>query len=131
MTASAIIFELHGSLLRMMSLSSGVHYQGIAQAARQLRARGKLCRRTTKKLIELDYAYNITRHITEISAQAFVKKVSSQLSVSSAMDHDVPTDGVVGLCVDVQTDVVTEVPVIEPVAFQILGELNSPRGDVA
>ena len=54
-----------------------------------------------EKLIELDYAYNITRHITEISAQAFVKKVSSQLSVSSAMDHDVPTDAVVGLCVDV------------------------------
>ena len=59
-----LVNELHGKLLRQLSAQQDEHFQGLQQAARHLRQRRLVDAKTAKRLIELDAAFNINRHIT-------------------------------------------------------------------
>jgi hypothetical protein len=97
--AAALVSELHGAALRHMSAELGVHVQGLAQAARLARQAGWVSNSLAKKLIQLDTAYNVCRHITKPYAAQFLKELptgnSSELgpwsgmcpAVGSAPDH--------------------------------------------
>ena len=83
-SAEALLFGLHGQLLRSLSASAGVHFQGISQAARSLRRRGVIRNQMANKLAKIDYAYNLVRHITEISVSDFCKSLEKELSTTMA-----------------------------------------------
>ena len=63
-----LIADLHGDLLREISALTCVHWQGLGQAARALRKYNIIDGTQAKKLIMLDGAYNLSRHITVISS---------------------------------------------------------------
>ena len=58
-----LLLELHGVALRLVSQSN--NYQGLAQAARALRAQGKVDNSTAKRLAQLDTVAGWVRHITQ------------------------------------------------------------------
>ena len=75
-TAPAILFDLHGELLRLLACRSGRHFQGLAQAGRSLR----LASKTRKRLERLDGTVAFLRHITSPRAQEFVLEVEMALA---------------------------------------------------
>eukprot|EP00973_Karenia_brevis_P066777 9283802-Karenia_brevis.AAC.1 len=62
MDAATIIAQLHAQLLRMLSQTAGVPFQGLSQAAR-FKPLG-LSSSLRRKLNQLDDAHNVCRHIT-------------------------------------------------------------------
>ena len=92
-----IIADLHGDLLREISAFTCVHWQGLGQAARALRKRNIIDGALTKKLILLDGAYNLSRHITVISADQFRMSIGNSIKTFAATS-----------CLDeIQTDTAT------------------------
>eukprot|EP00975_Prorocentrum_lima_P041797 8783050-Prorocentrum_lima.AAC.1 len=68
MEASLLLLELHGRTLRRLTKALGTHVQGLAQAERQLR--NHLDSKTRRRLVQLDYATALVRHVTEESCAA-------------------------------------------------------------
>ena len=79
-----IIADLHGDLLREISAFTCVHWQGLGQAALALRKRNIIDGALTKKLILLDGAYNISRHITVISANQLRMSIGNSIKTIAA-----------------------------------------------
>ena len=71
-SAQAILEAIHGTLLCGLARRIGLHFQGLRQAGRVLRSRGLVLSKTSRKLKDLDTAYNIARHITAVRAGEFV-----------------------------------------------------------
>ena len=89
-----LIADLHGDLLREISAFTCVHWQGLGQAARALRKRKVIDGASTKELILLDGAYNLSRHITVISANQFRMSIGNSIktfAVTSCID-EIQTD---------------------------------------
>ena len=69
MDASALVFSHHGMMLRFISATTKTHYQGLRQAA-VIAHRRKLIGSTLKaRMIAVDAAFQVIRHITEASAK--------------------------------------------------------------
>eukprot|EP00975_Prorocentrum_lima_P006140 1326715-Prorocentrum_lima.AAC.1 len=64
MDASALIQELHGQALRAIANGLGQHFHGLAQAARAAKRHGYLDNVMLKRLLQVDFAFNLVRHIT-------------------------------------------------------------------
>eukprot|EP00971_Amphidinium_carterae_P030695 604237-Amphidinium_carterae.1 len=67
MDSSFIISQLHGAPLRATASHGGTHFQGLGQVAR--RRDLQLSTRIRRKLLAIDGALKICKHITEISAR--------------------------------------------------------------
>ena len=79
-----LIADLHGDLLREISAFTCVHWQGLRQAARALRKRNIIDGPQAKKLILLDGACNLSRHITVISANQFRMSIGDSIKAFAA-----------------------------------------------
>mmetsp|Transcript_46883 Transcript_46883/g.118130 ORF Transcript_46883/g.118130 Transcript_46883/m.118130 type:complete len:302 (+) Transcript_46883:67-972(+) len=77
--ASALISSLHGRALRTICSASGEHYQGLAAAARRSRKLGLINNRIAKKLLLIDHAYTLGRHITSVSSANFMEELHTAL----------------------------------------------------
>ena len=77
MDAQGIIMALHGRALRLTAAHSGVHVQGLSHASRFLKGLSTTSRR---RLIHIDIAYNLIRHITSPYANDFVQNLEQELS---------------------------------------------------
>jgi len=75
MEAALLIAEVHGWLLRELSLASG-HYMGLSQAARGHR---HLPAAMKRKLNHLDIAHNLCRHITRPLIENFCSEVAEKV----------------------------------------------------
>ena len=75
MDAAALVASLHARLLRGIADEYGIHFQGLRAAAGHLRRAGIVTPRMAKRLTNVDIAFNIGRHITSISADAFFSEV--------------------------------------------------------
>jgi len=73
--AVALIGLAHGRLLRLLSRSCGKHFQGLAVASRHT----SLPTALRKKLLTLEAAHNVSRHITLASVNSLIKEVDQQL----------------------------------------------------
>jgi len=71
---ASLIGHTHGRLLRLLSNRTGVHFQGFLQAAR-CSAYRTFPSKVKKKLISIDIAFPIVRHITTVSVEEFVEAV--------------------------------------------------------
>ena len=167
-SSELLILQLHGRLLRIFAVEAGQHFQGLAQAARFLKRSGRISAATANKLLKLDSAFNLVRHITAISVGRFEAHLVSELLQTSpvtAHDNHAPgrfeadpisellhtspkaTRDSINHAPDIgraatewtnstvtsagllnQTiEKIAEVPLFEPAAFPILGEVNSPH----
>ena len=73
MDTDALISIAHGRCLRVLCASSGRHFEGLASAARTLLPKGPL----KKKLLRLDSAFQIARHISEPAVTSLVGEVTA------------------------------------------------------
>ena len=90
-SAEHLLLDLHGQLLREAARSTGVHFQGLSQAARFLGKRNLIDGRTVKKFREVDAAFGIIRHITAVSRDTLVMCVIDQLANADS-NTDVDAD---------------------------------------
>eukprot|EP00971_Amphidinium_carterae_P331199 6464622-Amphidinium_carterae.2 len=81
MDAYCIVAQLHGAIIRMASFVLPLPRVGAGftpQGDKELR----MSARVRRKLLAIDSAFNICRHITETSAQAFLHEFKSDLELS-------------------------------------------------
>ena len=105
--AELLVYELHGALLRLTSQCAGYHFQGLSSAARHLKSHRRIDARLAKKLIRIDDAFNVVRHITSVSLTSFVDELTHVLdkkATESDMDASCPTDSCDSVCKDGQAD---------------------------
>ena len=76
-----LLARLHGHLLRELAARTGIHFQGLHQAAAYCWKRQLISSQTAKRLRHLDTAYNYVRHISEVKIQSFADDVISQISL--------------------------------------------------
>jgi len=79
MDAASLVARLHGDLLRTISEHDKLHFQGLRAAASHLRRARCLPGALTKKLLTVEEAHNLCRHITSVSASGLLDTVSSAL----------------------------------------------------
>mmetsp|Transcript_81909 Transcript_81909/g.248408 ORF Transcript_81909/g.248408 Transcript_81909/m.248408 type:complete len:278 (+) Transcript_81909:48-881(+) len=77
--AADLVFRLHGELLRDISDSKQVHFQGLRIAASHLWRAGRIKDQTKKKLLTIEAAFSILRHITGVSAADFLSQVREEI----------------------------------------------------
>ena len=62
--AAALVVAVHGSALRLLAMKTGRHFTGLEQASRSC---SMLPSRLKKRLVVVDHAFSLIRHITEPS----------------------------------------------------------------
>ena len=85
-SAETLLFELSGRILRELSDHAGMHFQGISQGARFLKNSGRLSSRTASRLIKIDHAHHLMRHITKASVDNTFDLLVSE--ITSGMTGD-------------------------------------------
>eukprot|EP00419_Tripos_fusus_P051359 CAMPEP_0172840806 /NCGR_PEP_ID=MMETSP1075-20121228/29576_1 /TAXON_ID=2916 /ORGANISM="Ceratium fusus, Strain PA161109" /LENGTH=504 /DNA_ID=CAMNT_0013684703 /DNA_START=49 /DNA_END=1564 /DNA_ORIENTATION=- len=94
MDGPALLQDLHGQLLRLLSEKAGCHCQGIHQAARRCRG---LSNRHLRQLRNVEVAYHVLRHITA----PFVRVMAAEIQVAlQAQPVAPPVDVVMTNAVD-------------------------------
>ena len=78
--AAELISATHTEILRLLASNTGIHFQGLAQAARTKQL--GLSTKTRRHLTTLDVAHNLVRHITSVSAKRLVQEVTQATSNS-------------------------------------------------
>lgn len=79
MDAASIIFQLHGKCLRLLCDDLHSHFDGISSAARAAHRQNRITSSLKRKIIELDVAYHITRHVSSPSAEKFYATLQAEL----------------------------------------------------
>ena len=76
--AAELIAATHAEILRLLADTTGIHFQGLSQAARNK----SLCLPTKvrRHLTTLDVAHNLVRHITTVSAARLLAEVTQATS---------------------------------------------------
>ena len=98
---ASLLYALHDDVLERLVIGTDVASQGIAQAARLCKKRGIIGSTTCNKLINLDYAYNLVRHLTSVHVKSFLKNLDDEMRLASA-HHTHAACGTMGteLCLD-------------------------------
>ena len=79
--ADFLVFTLHGALVRAAARHEECHFEGLGEAARKLWRNGRIGGALKKKLLAVETAYNVTRHITQASARDLEAQVANCLAV--------------------------------------------------
>merc|ERR1712115_695633 len=76
--AAELIAATHAEILRLLANTTGIHFQGLGQAARTK----SLClpAKVRRHLTNLDVAHNLVRHITSVSAARLLEEVAQATS---------------------------------------------------
>ena len=86
--AAELISATHAEILRLLASNTGIHFQGLSQAARTKQL--GLSTRTRRHLTTLDVAHNLVRHITKVSAARLVQEVTQATSPYSELPSKPP-----------------------------------------
>jgi len=82
-----LIAELHGKSLRCITSARGTHFQGLGAAARSLRAQRHISNKMSNKLLNIDAAFGLSRHITAISVANFLSELDKELFKPESAVH--------------------------------------------
>ena len=74
---------LHGHSLRRLVCSAGTDFKGLEQAARQCRRSGLISSRIAKKLLALDAAFNVLRHVNSVRAERLLAELDAEVHVKT------------------------------------------------
>ena len=80
MDASALVFDLHGMMLRRISENADIHYQGLKQAAADAYRKHLISSPLKAHLIAIDTAFQVIRHISAVSAKKDYHELCCQLN---------------------------------------------------
>ena len=83
MDSHAYLADCRVKSMRMLSKITGVHAQGLAQAARVARRTEVISNQMSKKLIELDSAFHFSKHASELNSQRFIGRLSLDIETQS------------------------------------------------
>eukprot|EP00929_Paragymnodinium_shiwhaense_P073820 TRINITY_DN37714_c0_g1_i1.p1 TRINITY_DN37714_c0_g1~~TRINITY_DN37714_c0_g1_i1.p1 ORF type:complete len:324 (+),score=60.34 TRINITY_DN37714_c0_g1_i1:107-1078(+) len=112
MDAACLVFEAHGKTLRYISAELDEHFQGLTQAAHSLRRRQLVSAGLSKRLIQLDNAFSILRHISVVSNKRLAVEITEALkearrwnvpavsATGSEEDTEAPASGTCDFAVD-------------------------------
>ena len=75
--AEALILGLHRRVLSMASDAAGKHFTGLRVADKALRK--SITSKSARRMVQLDYAHALVRHITGSSCEAFVNDLRQEL----------------------------------------------------
>ena len=78
--ADLLVCDLHAKLVRAISAQQGAHFEGLGAAARHLGRQGLVDSRMKRKLLALEAASNVTRHITVVSGDLLVANLADMLA---------------------------------------------------
>ena len=81
--ADGLVADTHGRALRLIAEVQGEHFQGLEQAARVLGRRGACTSRLCKQLRLIGHAFQLTRHITAVSAERFLGNLAAELQATA------------------------------------------------
>ena len=73
-----LVASMHRRALVMLSSSSGLPLQGLQQGTRAMKS--KLSRGTARRLLHLELAYGIARHIAHQKAEDLLQQLGQELS---------------------------------------------------
>ena len=93
MEAATLIADVHGRMLRLVSDRTGLHHQGLRVAANYAKRHGMIDNRLQKRLINVDIAYHVSRHITMAACAKDLSLLKAALSSASSRSAH-PDDGV-------------------------------------
>eukprot|EP00971_Amphidinium_carterae_P321047 6381757-Amphidinium_carterae.1 len=65
----ALLNEAHNKILHLLVDAAGSHFQGLSRAARHVKTLNSKQRR---RILNLDIAYNLARHITSASIEDMI-----------------------------------------------------------
>mmetsp|Transcript_115209 Transcript_115209/g.229489 ORF Transcript_115209/g.229489 Transcript_115209/m.229489 type:complete len:270 (+) Transcript_115209:69-878(+) len=86
------LFSMQSQLLRSITETTAERFQGLAQAARQCRSLAVFHGKVTKKLVNIDFAFNCVRHISKPSVGAFTSEVERLLSMYAKSGNPTAVD---------------------------------------
>ena len=86
--AHLVLADMHARLLRGIAAGVGLHFSGLAQAARHLRTAGIIDTALATKLRNVDFAHNLVRHLTQPGADDFIQHVLTLIPVDCQAQHD-------------------------------------------
>ena len=75
----SLVSGLLGHSLRRLVCSTGTDFKGLKQAARWCRRRGLISSRIAKKLIALDAAFNVLRHVNSVRAERLLAELDAEI----------------------------------------------------
>ena len=76
---------VHGRALRLTAAHSGIHFQGLSQASRYMKGLSTSSRR---RLMHIDIAFNLIRHITSPSCDKFIEGLKEELNDPKVHSED-------------------------------------------
>lgn len=90
MAKATLLYALRDDVLHLLCERCQKPHEGIAQAARDCKARGFIRSELCNKLIKFDYAYNMVRHLTSLHAAEFFRAVQDEISQSAPIASPIP-----------------------------------------
>lgn len=88
-----LLAEVHGDALRVLTRCAGIQLQGLRQGERLLRDR--LSSKSRRRLIAVDLAFSVFRHLTAEGCKAFLAELQKDLSLPELIDDVNPCDAAV------------------------------------
>ena len=88
MDAASLVFDVHGMMLRTLCKAGDKHYQGLSVAASDSYRKGMITLRQKHRMIAVDHAFQIIRHITTVSVQKDYDELSVILEKSAGGDGE-------------------------------------------
>ena len=77
------LYGLRDTLLANLSATLSVPSQGLAQVAREAKRRHLLSGSAAAKLIKVDFAYNLIRHLTDERCLAYIQEIRCMIAQTS------------------------------------------------
>ena len=90
MDAVALVAAAHGRLLRLLSDGAGKHFQGVSQGMRFFGR--QLSSRQMRFALNLEVAYNVTRHVTVTLLKEFEAEMSAAIADRGNEDEEKEND---------------------------------------
>jgi len=87
--ASLLIFELHGLSMRALSNALATHMDGLSALARTGRKKGIVSNRMSRKLVKIDEAFGLLRHITRSSLQQVLAELRGEITSARLVKDDI------------------------------------------
>ena len=88
MNKASLLCQYRDNALEALAASAGKQHEGLAQAARHACDLKLISKPLKHKLIKVDYAYNLVRHITSKSVGDYIEQLQVELNNTCAHRGD-------------------------------------------
>ena len=85
--ADLLLLGLAPALCREVSSSLGLHFEGLGAAARHLHRSKVIDSQLKRRLLEVEVAFNLTRHVSTVSCEALATRLRQALGTGGVMDE--------------------------------------------